>query len=286
MSSSVGVAHDRRRAPQRLAGGQGGLAGDRRRAGRRPARARRRDRDRPQGRLPRRAAGGRTPTCSTSRPSGVAAVAGDRLPARVAPRLPPLPARPRGASSSTSRSRAGSPGPTRTAARAGTVHLGGDFDEIAAGEREIDRGRLPERPVRAASRQQYLADPERSEGDVHPIWAYAHVPQRLDRGRERGDHRPDRALRPRRAGADRRAVEPHAGRARGLQRQLRRRRHHHRRQHPLADPLPPPLRARPLLHRRAGGLHLLGRDAPGAGAHGMCGYNAAQSALRHLRAKS
>ena len=25
-------------------------------------------------------------------------------------------------------------------------------------------------------RQQYLADPSRSRGDLHPVWAYAHVP--------------------------------------------------------------------------------------------------------------
>ncbi len=34
---------------------------------------------------------------------------------------------------------------------------------------------MPERPFVLVS-QQYLADAERSAGDVHPIWAYAHVP--------------------------------------------------------------------------------------------------------------
>ena len=28
--------------------------------------------------------------------------------------------------------------------------------------------------------QQYLADPSRSDGDVHPLWAYAHVPAGYD----------------------------------------------------------------------------------------------------------
>ncbi len=59
--------------------------------------------------------------------------------------------------------------------RAGTVHVCGSFEEIVAAEREVNRGRLPERPFVLVA-QQYLADPERSAGDVHPVWAYAHVP--------------------------------------------------------------------------------------------------------------
>ena len=34
---------------------------------------------------------------------------------------------------------------------------------------------MPERPFVLVG-QQYLADPTRSAGDVHPVWAYAHVP--------------------------------------------------------------------------------------------------------------
>ena len=63
--------------------------------------------------------------------------------------------------------------------RAGTVHVGGSFEEIAAAERDVNRGRMPERPFVLVG-QQYLADPERSAGDVHPIWAYAHVPNGYD----------------------------------------------------------------------------------------------------------
>jgi phytoene dehydrogenase-like protein len=59
--------------------------------------------------------------------------------------------------------------------RAGTVHVGGAFEEVAAAERDVNRGRMPRRPFVLVS-QQYLADPERSAGDVHPLWAYAHVP--------------------------------------------------------------------------------------------------------------
>jgi phytoene dehydrogenase-like protein len=59
--------------------------------------------------------------------------------------------------------------------RAGTVHVGGSFEEVVAAEREVNRGRMPERPFVLVG-QQYLADPERSAGDIHPVWAYAHVP--------------------------------------------------------------------------------------------------------------
>ncbi|WP_137723956.1 phytoene desaturase family protein [Prescottella subtropica] len=59
--------------------------------------------------------------------------------------------------------------------RAGTVHLGGTLEEVAAAELGLHRGRMPQRPFVLIG-QQYLADPSRSVGDVHPVWAYAHVP--------------------------------------------------------------------------------------------------------------
>jgi phytoene dehydrogenase-like protein len=59
------------------------------------------------------------------------------------------------------------------------VHAAGSFEEIVAAERDINRGRLPERPFVLVS-QQYLADPGRSFGNVHPVWAYAHVPHGYD----------------------------------------------------------------------------------------------------------
>lgn len=59
--------------------------------------------------------------------------------------------------------------------RAGSVHVGGSYEEIAAAEREVAAGRMPERPFVLVG-QQYLADSTRSSGDVHPVWTYAHVP--------------------------------------------------------------------------------------------------------------
>ncbi|MBD2764489.1 NAD(P)/FAD-dependent oxidoreductase [Kocuria sp. cx-455] len=59
--------------------------------------------------------------------------------------------------------------------RAGTVHVGGAAAQVVAAEREVYAGRMPERPFMLVG-QQYLADPARSRGNVHPVWAYAHVP--------------------------------------------------------------------------------------------------------------
>jgi phytoene dehydrogenase-like protein len=69
----------------------------------------------------------------------------------------------------------GVPWSNEAVSRAGTVHLGGTFAEIAANEREVHAGRMPERPFVLVA-QQYLADKDRSVGDIHPLWTYAHVP--------------------------------------------------------------------------------------------------------------
>jgi phytoene dehydrogenase-like protein len=58
---------------------------------------------------------------------------------------------------------------------AGTVHVCGTFDEVVAAERATHAGRMPERPFINVA-QQYLADPSRSVGNIHPLYAYAHVP--------------------------------------------------------------------------------------------------------------
>ncbi len=58
---------------------------------------------------------------------------------------------------------------------AGTVHVGGTFEEIASAEATVARGRMPDRPFVLAA-QQYVADPSRSVGGVHPFYTYAHVP--------------------------------------------------------------------------------------------------------------
>jgi phytoene dehydrogenase-like protein len=69
----------------------------------------------------------------------------------------------------------GVPWTNEWARKAGTVHVGGTLEEIHAADRTASRGQMPERPFVLLC-QQYLADPSRSVGDIHPVWAYAHVP--------------------------------------------------------------------------------------------------------------
>lgn len=59
--------------------------------------------------------------------------------------------------------------------RAATVHLGGTLDEIAAGEAAVWRGEHPERPYVLVA-QQSLFDPTRAPPGKHTGWAYCHVP--------------------------------------------------------------------------------------------------------------
>jgi phytoene dehydrogenase-like protein len=59
--------------------------------------------------------------------------------------------------------------------RAGTLHLAGPAEEIVAVEADTVRGKMSDRPFVLVG-QQYLADPSRSVGSVNPLWAYAHVP--------------------------------------------------------------------------------------------------------------
>ncbi|MGB3303045.1 phytoene desaturase family protein [Gordonia sp. (in: high G+C Gram-positive bacteria)] len=60
-------------------------------------------------------------------------------------------------------------------AKAGTVHLGGTFDEIRHTENLRARGVMADKPFVLVG-QQYVADPSRSSGGINPIWSYAHVP--------------------------------------------------------------------------------------------------------------
>lgn len=59
--------------------------------------------------------------------------------------------------------------------RAGTLHLGGTIEEMAASERAVANGRRPERPV-VISAQQTRFDPTRAPAGQHTFWAYCHVP--------------------------------------------------------------------------------------------------------------
>ena len=60
-------------------------------------------------------------------------------------------------------------------ARAGTVHVGGTLEEIAASEAAAVAGRIPERPYVLLA-QQSACDPTRAPAGRHTGWAYCHVP--------------------------------------------------------------------------------------------------------------
>lgn len=108
-------------------------------------------------------------------PGAVAGILGDRLPPRIARAYRAFRHGP-GAFKVDFAVAGGVPWTNPDARRAGTVHLGGSYREVADTLRQITAGRLPRRPFVLAG-QQYLADPQRSAGDVHPLWTYAHVPR-------------------------------------------------------------------------------------------------------------
>ncbi len=107
-------------------------------------------------------------------PVAVADILGDRLPGRVQRAYRRFRHGP-GAFKVDFAVESGVPWTSLAARRAGTVHVVGTFTELAATERDIHAGRMPERPFVLVG-QQYLADPQRSVGNVHPVWTYAHVP--------------------------------------------------------------------------------------------------------------
>jgi phytoene dehydrogenase-like protein len=213
-------------------------------------------------------------------PVAVADIAGERLPARVARSYRRYRHGP-GAFKIDLAVEGGVPWTNESCRRAGTVHVAGSFDELAIAERAINRGEMPERPFVLVG-QQYLADPSRSDGDLHPVWVYAHVPsgytgdatesvlgqiERFAPGfRERITETAVRSP------ADLEAYNANyvggdiiTG-ANG----------------PVQVLIRPRLALDPYSTGIDGVYICSAATPPGAGAHGMNGYNAARSALRHL----
>jgi phytoene dehydrogenase-like protein len=215
-------------------------------------------------------------------PRAVTGLAGGRLPARV--RRAYLRYRSGPAAFKVDYAvRGGVPWSYEPARRAGTVHVGGTLEQIAAAEADSNRGILPERPFVLVG-QQYLADPSRSNGDLHPLYAYAHVPngypgadaaEAVTRQIERfaPGFRDRIVATVTRSPAQFEAENPNylggdiiGGATDALQLTMRPR--------VSLDPY------------RTGipGVYLCSQyTPPGAGVHGMCGYHAARSALRALR---
>jgi phytoene dehydrogenase-like protein len=164
---------------------------------------------------------------------------------------------------------------------AGTVHVGGSYSEIAQTERQVKRGEMPERPFVLVG-QQYLADPTRSAGSQHPLYAYAHVPAGF-------------------TGDATAAIEAQIERfAPGFRDQILARNvrttiqmEEHNPNYVGGDVVTGANSARQLVFRPRVTLNPYGvgvpgvylcsaATPPGAGAHGMCGYNAAQAAIARL----
>ncbi|HEU4361830.1 MAG TPA: NAD(P)/FAD-dependent oxidoreductase [Mycobacterium sp.] len=107
-------------------------------------------------------------------PESVAAILDERLPPRIARGFSRFRRGP-GAFKVDFAVDGGVPWINPDAHRAGTVHLAGTYRELAGTERDIHAGRMPKRPFVLVG-QQYLVDPQRSVGNIHPVWTYAHVP--------------------------------------------------------------------------------------------------------------
>lgn len=165
------------------------------------------------------------------------------------------------------------------ARRAGTLHIGGTWDEIAAAEAEVAAGGHPQRPFSIAS-QPVAADPGRAPDGTHVLWAYCRVPPAstvdmtdriLDQVERFAPGFRDRIV----AVASHSPADLEAGNANlvggditGGAISLR------------GAVLRPSL-LRP--YRASSGIYLCSASTPpGAGVHGMCGLHAARAALRRL----
>jgi phytoene dehydrogenase-like protein len=162
--------------------------------------------------------------------------------------------------------------------RAGTVHVGGRLEEIASAEADVAAGRMPDRPFVLVV-QAGVADPSRAPNGAHTLWVYAHVPQgysgdataAIERQIERfAPGFRDLVLARHTMGpAAMEAYNPNyvggdiaGGAHNGLQLVFR------------------PVIGRPYATPDPSIVLCSASTPPGAGVHGMCGYQAARSVLR------
>ena len=213
-------------------------------------------------------------------PAAAARIAGDRMPRRIARSLTRYRHGP-GTFKVDFAIAGGVPWTHAQSRCAGTVHVGGSYREIADAEALVARGAMPERPFVLVC-QQYLADATRSAGDVHPLYAYAHVPAGYG-----GDVTAQIEAQIERfaPGFRERILARHVRSVAQMEA--------HNVNYVGGDVVTGANDPRQLVFRpRAAldpyttgipGVYLCSAATPpGAGAHGMCGYNAARSALEHL----
>jgi len=111
-------------------------------------------------------------------PRGAVGIAGDRMPSRYRTKLERY--RFGAAAFKVDWALSGPvPWTSEAARRAGTVHLGGTLAEVAAAERDVYAGRVPERPFMLVG-QQSIVDSTRAPAGQHTLWSYCHVPNGCD----------------------------------------------------------------------------------------------------------
>jgi phytoene dehydrogenase-like protein len=164
-------------------------------------------------------------------------------------------------------------------ARAGTVHLGGTLDEIAASERAAWNGDSSEHPFVLLS-QPSLFDDTRAPAGYHTAWAYCHVPNgttedfttRIEAQVERFAPGFGGAIVARHTMSPAQLVAHNANLAGGAI------------TGGSANPGQLFLRPTASLYRTPDAKLFLCSSStpPGAGVHGMCGYHAARAALRSV----
>ena len=176
------------------------------------------------------------------------------------------------------------PWKAETCRRAGTIHLGGGIDEIAAAEREVARGTIPERPFLLVA-QQSLFDSTRAPRGQHTLWGYCHVPfdcnidmsNKIESQIERfaPGFRDCILARHTMTATDLARANPNLtggdinGGAANLTQLIAR---------PILSPTP--------YRTPLPGVYLCSASTPpGGGVHGMCGYHAARAALGEIFAK-
>ncbi|MFB8386837.1 phytoene desaturase family protein [Microbacterium sp. NPDC055910] len=164
--------------------------------------------------------------------------------------------------------------------RASTVHVGGTRAEMANAENEVNRGRLPDRPYVLAA-QPSLFDETRAPRGRHTLWTYTHVPAGSDIDREEAVIRQIERFAP---GFRDTILASHSRSALDVER--------HNPNYVGGDiasgaPTFDQLLRRPVLspdpwRTPLPGVYLAGASAsPGPGVHGLAGWWAALSALRH-----
>jgi phytoene dehydrogenase-like protein len=165
--------------------------------------------------------------------------------------------------------------------QAGTVHIGGDFEEIAASEAATARGLIAERPFVLLA-QPSIFDPSRAPQGRHTGWAYCHVP---NGSREDMTDRIERQVERMAPGFRERVLARHVYDTARME--------EYNPNYIGGDInggmmdigqffTRPALRWSPYRTSTRGIYICSSATPPGGGVHGMCGYHAARRALRDM----